>query len=537
MNASRKAVMKYFNPLLIGYNDRQKILIEDTSLLQNGLMIIGAKNSGKSELIPSLFFQRIVTPLKEDGNLVYPVSNAGITVICSKKDQSFLLYAIAKKYHRTQINLLSPSTSFSVMNQLLGSSSFSYDSVSTICDYRNIIRKKAVNIIDMEIDRYGQTGIEAAGSLLLQLQTAMYNTPATAINRHYLIIDDAAPYLPYLDRVLRYGSTYNTIPILFFSSHTEFKDYEPLVTGNIQNLLLMPNLYYDDAVYYSKRLFLNSPKDLIGQKDHSFYSILTSQCERLTGSCTLIGDVFSGHERELLENSAARYRKTLRQGKEEIYVEKVQAAYSSYIFAKNHCNDPGSRPETIADTIAGDITAGTHSMADHFNYPGQFNVPASDNPYPSDFINTWESLLKEPLDNTQKDSEEKEEIPIPPPTETKINDSLPAPDSRSSLVRSESHTTNSILSGAFSVTEAESLCTPGDFSTSTVKSKKQKKPKKKKILQEYPSQILTVNESAQEYLKPVPASNPEIEEKTNSAESSATLDNDEVIDLFGMKSM
>ena len=56
-------------------------------------------------------------------------------------------------------------------------------------------------------------------------------------------------------------------------------------------------------------------------------------------------------------------------------------------------------------------------------------------------------------------------------------------------------------------------------------------------MQEYPSETLTANKSIQESLKPIPASNPEIEEMPTSAESSVTLDNDEVIDLFGTKSM
>ena len=173
-------------------------------------------------------------------------------------------------------------------------------------------------------------------------------------------------------------------------------------------------------------------------------------------------------------------------------------------------------------------------MAEHFNYPGQFNVPASDNPYPSDFINTWESLLKDtPIPNPVSPTEKGNHSSS---TETEISNSISASESNPFSVKSESLVSSNILSDAFSVTEAESLCEPSDFSASTVKSKKQKKPKKK-TLQESLSETASVNVSKQESPKPVPASNPEIEEKTNSAESSATLDNDEVIDLFGMKSI
>ena len=67
------------NPLLIGSFAGNPIYIPDQALQKNGLMIIGSKKSGKSELLSELFLQQIIAPYDDENGTHYsPLSDAGV---------------------------------------------------------------------------------------------------------------------------------------------------------------------------------------------------------------------------------------------------------------------------------------------------------------------------------------------------------------------------------------------------------------------------------------------------------------------------
>lgn len=341
-----------FSDLYIGETaEGQSVVLSDKSLLSNGLLVIGTKNTGKSSFLSNFAIQEIVARYENDkGEIATPNSNAGFTFITSRKDHSFLLYAMAKKYHRLNISFLKPSIDLHVKDTLLGMEEFDYDKINSIINYEEAIDKKAIVIIDMENDCYEDASRRAVGMLLLQLQIAMHNTPKTSRRRHYLVIDDAYQYLPYLESILRYGSEYNVPVILFFDSRAQYEEYRAIVDTNIQNILLMSNVTFEDAKYYSEQFFMGSPKELIGKpKDSVYCSFFSDTMELTRQQCVLNKIYFTDKEQKNLESNATKYKSTLvKAGTDNEYISDVMKAYASYTAKEQMLYRTG----TIMDTIS-----------------------------------------------------------------------------------------------------------------------------------------------------------------------------------------
>lgn len=340
-----------FNDLFIGNtSDGKEINLADKSLLVNGLLVVGTKNSGKSSLIPNFFIQMINTPYDdESGKRVSPVSNAGVTVITSKRNQVYTLYAIAKKNHRTLTRLLKPSANFKLKNELLGLNEYDYNKINEFVDYTKAINDKEIILIDMENNAYEDAARRAVGMLLLQLQISMHNTAATGCRRHYLIIDDAYQYMPYLEYILRYGPDYNIIPVLLVDSREQLDSYKSIVDTNIQNILLMGNVSFDDAKHYAEQFFLDSPKELIGHSRDDLFCSFYDENMRLTQQrCTLSDEFFDEHEQELMATNAAKYRKALDKiGTDDEYVSDILKAYAYYVVSKQHTYNTGTSFDSL----------------------------------------------------------------------------------------------------------------------------------------------------------------------------------------------
>lgn len=173
------------NRLIIGVNEKRKDLyIPESSRYFNSL-VLGLKGTGKtSEVLPMFVAQDLKN------------KKVGATIIVTKKEMAYSVYALAKKYKR-KVKLLKPSISNEISNKLLWQTAYSYDYINEfIINYKEAIKKKEIVIIDMEILKYKSEGLRAVAMLLLQLQLDIQETDITQKTPHYLYIDDAQYYLP-----------------------------------------------------------------------------------------------------------------------------------------------------------------------------------------------------------------------------------------------------------------------------------------------------------------------------------------------------
>jgi hypothetical protein len=200
--------------LMIGnrVSDKKEIYINDDAR-RSSTMVLGVKNSGKSQFVIPMFVEQ---DLKQ--------KDTGMTIIVGQRDMAYLLYAMAKKARR-KVKLLKPEVNFDILNQLLWSDQWDYDFINNnVIDYKKEIHEKTVIIIDMEYYHYRNNAVRAASMLILQLITDMCATQATGKRRHFVYIDDAQRYLPFLELLLSDGDSYNMSTILFFQGRKQLQD-------------------------------------------------------------------------------------------------------------------------------------------------------------------------------------------------------------------------------------------------------------------------------------------------------------------------
>lgn len=291
-----------------------------------GLLVMGIKNSGKSTyLLPSFIKQDLE---KKD---------KGMTIIVSKKDMAYTIYAMAKEAKR-KVRLLKPSVDFKLAEDFIYTNEWHYDYVNNnIIDYKEAIKAKEIIIIDMEYSKYRDYAIRMTALLLFQLQADMQNTDCTLKRPHYVYIDDAEKYLPYIELLLTYGDDYNVATTLFCQSRSQFKykgqDYTDLIDNNVRNLILLNGITYADARFYAEHFALktgnlkefqeekdmdlklriseeNRFKLLVGREDGRLcYEIIAANGQRKTGDCTL--QRLSESYAEKIQKNAIKWRKKL----------------------------------------------------------------------------------------------------------------------------------------------------------------------------------------------------------------------------------
>lgn len=256
---------KKLEKLDIGLNEEGKnIFIPKQSRFLNTL-ILGTKGSGKTTGILPMF-------LEQDFN----DKDCGATIIVSKNEIAYTLYALAKQYKRDVV-ILKPSISNEISNKFLWTNSYDYDYINeNIINYKEAIKKKKIVIIDMEILKHKNDGLRAVAMLLLQLQLDMQETDITLKKEHYLYIDDANYYLPFLEFLLSYGDNYNIGITLFMKSRKQLikngKDYSTLIDSNVRNVLLLNALEKNDITYYKDRIY--EYKQLTTFYNRNIYDIL-----------------------------------------------------------------------------------------------------------------------------------------------------------------------------------------------------------------------------------------------------------------------
>lgn len=277
--------------------------ISEKNRMLNSL-VLGKKKSGKSNNLLTSF-------AKQD----FEKKDCGITFIVSRKDMAYTLYAMARDAGRkkSDIIILKPSANFAIANEMIGLSEYSYEQIAEYIDYKEAIKKKKVVIIDMEYSRYRDYAIKATAMLLMQLQVDMQDVQYTLKRNHFVYIDDAHSYLPFIELLLTTGEEYNVGTMLFMQSRDEVKrnqknneDYISLLDNNIRNLILTSGLNTSDAEFYRKqfissklfpnndensieklKLFVSLNSDVIEVKEckngwivYSYFSMNTMMCRK-----------------------------------------------------------------------------------------------------------------------------------------------------------------------------------------------------------------------------------------------------------------
>lgn len=277
--------------------------ISEKNRMLNSL-VLGKKKSGKSNNLLTSF-------AKQD----FEKKDCGLTFVVSRKDMAYTLYAMARDAGRkkSDIIILKPSANFAIANEMIGLSEYSYEQIAEYIDYKEAIKKKKVVIIDMEYSRYRDYAIKATAMLLMQLQVDMQDVQYTLKRNHFVYIDDAHSYLPFIELLLTTGEEYNIGTMLFMQSRDEVKrnqknneDYISLLDNNIRNLILTSGLNTSDAEFYRKqfissklfpnngaesieklKLFVSLNSDVIEVKEckngwivYSYFSMNTMMCRK-----------------------------------------------------------------------------------------------------------------------------------------------------------------------------------------------------------------------------------------------------------------
>lgn len=424
-----------------GFVDENALVqLNDESRLTNGLMIIGTKGTGKSEMLPAFFYQDITVRQRVDNFYRIPNSNASVVYIVSKRDQAYLLYAFAQKYHRTS-TLVKPSADFHVANDILGASSYDYDKMNQFVDFEDNLSSHHAFIVDMEVPVYGEQAKIAVGMILMQLQIAMHKTDKTARRRVYLVIDDAGPYMPYLEGILNYGSDYNISTTLIFQSRNDYKGYEGLVESNIQNVVLMPNLVYEDAEYFSKNFCLGSPKDLMGRGPGNIFCSFMNGMKRENYETTWDPNlVLIADDQTRLVGNANKYKRQMtRADREELYAAKVQREYAKYILEQNRIIHPGSPMDMVGEVTAQKLSRA--GLSSPLPEPSPAAVPSAPDPVDSHPVPTPAASQNTPMGLGMLFGQFNSSSPNPAVSASKdssaLSDSSPAPSRPASREKKE----------------------------------------------------------------------------------------------------
>lgn len=264
--------------LVIGYNDKKKeLFIPENSRYYNTL-VLGLKGTGKThEVLPMMVKQDIEN------------KKAGATIVVTKKDMAYTIYTLAKENKR-KVRLLKPSINNEISNKLLWQTAYNYDYINEfIINYKEAIKKKEIVIIDMEILKYKSEGLRAVAMLLLQLQLDIQETDITNKTPHFLYLDDAQYYLPFIEHLLAFSDSYNLGVTLLMQSRSQMikngVDYTTSIQSNIRTTLLLNALSLEDVKYYSERFYEhNGLNNFYNRRANSiFYETLDRNNQRKSG--------------------------------------------------------------------------------------------------------------------------------------------------------------------------------------------------------------------------------------------------------------
>lgn len=224
-------------------------------------LVLGNKFTGKSSVVlKSLAYQTILN------------KNVGAFFVTSTKDLSYEIYTLAKQ-HKRRILYINPSIDNNVD---LAIKNKEFKNIEYIYDFEKLIFSNYIVIVDVELMKTKDNGIEFVDFLISKLEKSLYNNENIYHKPFILFIDDAFNYLDSLSNIIYYGNQYNISNILFFQNRNQFKteskDYSSFLESNISNLILMNNINYEDVKYYENVFNLDISSKLV-KKGDIFYSL------------------------------------------------------------------------------------------------------------------------------------------------------------------------------------------------------------------------------------------------------------------------
>lgn len=287
------------NRLTFAFNDKKRALFIPESARYLNSLVLGLKGTGKTTGLLPFFVEQDLKNKK-----------VGVTIFVTKQEMSYTIYTLAKQYKR-KIIFLKPSIDNEIANKFLFKTEYDYDYIDTniIC-YKEAIKNKNVVIIDMENLKYKSESTKACAMLLLQLQLDIQETDLTNRTPHFLYLDDAQLYLPFVKYLLEYSDNYNLGITLFMNSRNQFGSYKDLIDNNVRNVFLLNSLNLEDVDYYSHRFseqenLLNSPRNF----SNIIYEVIDAQYNKRSGSA--VYKRMTPEEVEELEKKSKKHRMKL----------------------------------------------------------------------------------------------------------------------------------------------------------------------------------------------------------------------------------
>lgn len=219
--------------------------------MQN-IAFFGSKGSGKGNHILPLI-----------ANNQFDQHQEGALIIVEDHLMSWMLYALAKKYHR-KVTFLSPSCN-NQMKDLIDIGVSTVGDIEQLIDFEEVMREKQIVIVDAEPYRYKKRSVDLVASLLMQLQSSMHtNSHETPF---FTYVQDGDLYLPYLKDLLTYGNQFGMGSVLFFKGRALLQAESPVlsyfVEANIRTTVLTNALLHEDFKYFKDRFYGDAEDDVV----------------------------------------------------------------------------------------------------------------------------------------------------------------------------------------------------------------------------------------------------------------------------------
>lgn len=217
--------------------------------MQN-IAFYGSKGSGKStHVLPML------------ANDQLDRRQEGAIFVIEKRDISWMLYALAKKYHR-EVIFLTPSN-HKGMRELIDLGVSNVSDINQLIDFEEVLKQKKIVIVDAEPYRYQKKAVELTAAIIMNLQTKMHfgsnETP------FFVYVDDGDLYLPYMKDLITYGGQFGIGSTLFFQGRALMNAQSPVlsyfVEANMRTTILMNALLFEDFKYFKERFFGEAEDD------------------------------------------------------------------------------------------------------------------------------------------------------------------------------------------------------------------------------------------------------------------------------------
>lgn len=295
------------NDLIIGISEGNNVVLTQDALELN-TAIIGLKGSRKSSyILPTLCRQ-----------LIYMGEDIGSTYITTGVNDGDLLFAMAKRSRKKNpVIYLKPSRDLVVYNEIINDQKYDYKRFNEFFNFANMIRKKAIVIIDAEEYKYHELAKKFIEKIIYHIYLSMQDVKETLNYKHVLCLDTADSYLNALSPILRYSNNFKLSSILFLESRSylSFEDQKTLDLY-VRNKIILSNITKEDKDFYVLQ------NEVLGDPDKLMYSIMNNN-RMINGIANLASDI-TENEFESLLGAAKKARKDEKVSDNGIYITIIE---------------------------------------------------------------------------------------------------------------------------------------------------------------------------------------------------------------------